>query len=150
MDRARVRYTEAGAALDRLFADLDRGDRALRRFGISRGRLAVLRALVRDGPQTVAALARARGASRQGVQRMARALVDEGWVRFQDDPNDRRAPRLHLTEHGERAYSRLAEREARELNRLARGLSADQLREASQLLRVLSERLDGRAGGVPD
>jgi DNA-binding MarR family transcriptional regulator len=138
--RHAARYSEAGAAVFQLLQELDRADAIWGRSDVSRGRLAVLRILAVDGPQTASDVARARHTSRQGVQRLVSALEQEGWIEVLPNPSHRRAPLLHLTPAGIAAYQRLASEEAERLNELARGLKPDDVRAAWRVIQALRIR----------
>src|SRR5512134_2416338 len=136
----RVAYTEAGVALFQLLRELETALPLLSQLPVSHGRMALLRSLALRGPRNLSELARERGVSRQGVQRLADALEAEGLARGAPDPRSARAKRLALTERGLAAYRELAQREARELNALATGLSPSDLRAATRVLRLLASR----------
>jgi DNA-binding MarR family transcriptional regulator len=136
----RVAYTEAGAALFELIRQLEASLPRLAQLPVSQGRMALLRSLALLGPRNLSELARERGVSRQGVQRLADALEAEGLASGMPDPRNARAKRLTLTEQGVRLYRDLALAEARELNALSTGLSAADLRAATRVLRLLASR----------
>jgi DNA-binding MarR family transcriptional regulator len=136
----RVAFTEAGVALFHLLRQLETALPRLSPLPVSNGRMALLRSLALRGPRNLSELARERGVSRQGVQRLADALEAEGLARGAPDPRSARAKRLALTEQGLAAYRELALQEARELNTLAAGLSASDLRAATRVLRLLATR----------
>lgn len=140
-----ARFTAAGAALFRLLDAVDALERSAAEMAASRGRLGLLRELARRGPRTMSALARARGTSRQAVQRLAHSLERDAVVEILPNPGDRRAPLLALTARGWQAYRELAHSEAVVLNRAARGLEARDLHAAARLLRGAREHPDGRA-----
>ncbi|HXK22324.1 MAG TPA: MarR family transcriptional regulator [Myxococcota bacterium] len=135
---ARVAYTEAGVALYHLLRQLETSLPRLSQLPVSPGRMALLRSLALRGPRNLSELARERGVSRQGVQRLAEALEAEGLAASATDPANARARRLALTEQGLAAYRELALHEARELNALAAGLSPADLRAATRVLRLLA------------
>ncbi len=58
------------------------------------------------GPLTVSQLARSRAVARQGVQRHADALAEEGLVAWSENPRHQRSKLLVLTTRGERTYRR--------------------------------------------
>src|ERR671919_2194697 len=78
------------------------GDALARPTGHTSARWRVL-AAVEDGPATVSHIARAWGLARQSVQRVADALLREGWAAYQENPGHRRAQLLRLTTRGRRA-----------------------------------------------
>lgn len=131
-------YTEVGAALFQLLRELEGSLPRLSQLPVSRGRMALLRSLALRGPRNLSELARERGVSRQGVQRLADALEADGLARGIPDPRSARAKRLELTDRGLAAYRELALHEARELNALAAGLSPSDLRAATRVLRLLA------------
>jgi DNA-binding MarR family transcriptional regulator len=136
----RVAYTEAGASLFQLLRQLERALPRLSRLPVSQGRMALLRTLALHGPLHLSEIARLRGVSRQGVQRLAEQLAREGLLEAREHPRTPRAKLVALSEAGARAYRELARREARELNALAAGLAPDELRAATKVLRLLAER----------
>jgi DNA-binding MarR family transcriptional regulator len=139
-DAARVAFTEGGVALFHLLRGLEAALPLLAHLPVSHGRMALLRSLALRGPRNLSELARERGVSRQGVQRLADALVAEGLARSAKDPRSARAKRLELTEAGLAAYRELAQQEARALNGLAAGLSPAELRTAGRVLHLLASR----------
>jgi DNA-binding MarR family transcriptional regulator len=134
----RVAYTEAGVALFQLLRELETALPLLSQLPVSHGRMALLRSLALRGSRNLSELARERGVSRQGVQRLAEALESEGLARSAPDPGNARAKRLELTEAGLAAYRELAQQEARELNARAAGLAPAELRTAARVLRLLA------------
>ncbi|HBZ68317.1 MAG TPA: MarR family transcriptional regulator [Deltaproteobacteria bacterium] len=116
-------------------------DRRARRVGQSTGRLGILRTLAEEGPRTVAQIARSRPVARQGVQRLADALADEGLLESIDNPDHRRSKLLRLTSRGRKAYQALLRGQQSFAQELARGFSEDELRRCAWVLRKLRERL---------
>ncbi len=132
------RYTQAGAALHALLGEAERlVAAAAASGGMAAGRLAVLGALASGAADTSAAIARQRGAARQGVQRIVRELEAAGWVEAAADPADGRVRTLRLTESGRRAWREAAHAQAEALNARARDVSPQALRAAAHLLRAL-------------
>ena len=85
---------------------LKHADAANARFGQSSARWRVL-LQISEGEKFVADIARSTGYSRQAVQRLADALVDEGSARYLVDETDRRKKRLELTEAGAATFEQL-------------------------------------------
>jgi DNA-binding MarR family transcriptional regulator len=135
------RYTPSGAALHGLLAAAARLERELAET-LPRGARGLLQQLASGSPRTVAQLARERGVSRQGVQRLAGDLVRQGLAERLVNPGHRRAPLLGLTERGRARHRAECAGEAQRLNALARGLDASELRAAT---RVLGRLLEGAA-----
>lgn len=116
-------------------------DRIVLELGQSSGRFGLLRTLVREGPKTVADIARSRPVARQGVQRLADGLAAEGLVVFETNPSHRRSRLVRITPKGERVFREMARRHERHAAVLAEGLSVREIRTASRVLRTLRERL---------
>ena len=70
----------------------------------------LMRILSTQGPQTLSAVARQRGVSRQYIQKIAAQLTADGLVRMGSDPLDRRAKRMMLTDRGKARYQELNQR----------------------------------------
>ncbi len=68
--------------------------------GLTPSRLSVLLLLNRYGEQRPGEIATAVGIRPASMTRLTEALEDEGWVARTPDPDDRRACRLTLTDHG--------------------------------------------------
>jgi DNA-binding MarR family transcriptional regulator len=100
----------------------------------------LLRTLALNGRASLSEMARLRGVSRQGVQRLADGLARDGLVRVLAHPRNRRVKLLELTPDGMQAYLELARREAEALNALAQGLPAGEMRTAARVLQTLGER----------
>jgi DNA-binding MarR family transcriptional regulator len=77
-------------------------NRISRPAGQTGARWQVLNALD-DGPKTVAEIARLKNSSRQGVQRIAKELVEDGATAIKANPKHRRYPLVCLTPQGEAA-----------------------------------------------
>ncbi len=98
------RFTRAVLAAQT--AVLRHGDTANGPLGQSSARWRVLRA-IDDGHDSVAAAARLMGSSRQSVQRLSDALIDEGLVEAEVHDDDRRLKLLRLTAEGQRVHDDL-------------------------------------------
>ncbi|WP_263251690.1 MarR family winged helix-turn-helix transcriptional regulator [Saccharopolyspora rosea] len=120
----------------RLHAERDPGDLTL-------GRLAVLGRLERDGPATTSALAVAERVTPQSMARLVQYLIDAGLVERDQDPTDRRAVILRITEAGRTRV--LRERRKREAW-LAEAM-ATELTGVERDLLLLAVRLMDRLAG---
>jgi DNA-binding MarR family transcriptional regulator len=98
------RFTRS--VFDAQAALLKHGDVANAEFGQSSARWRVLQR-VAAGQTSVAAIAKSTGYSRQGVQRLADALVAEGSARYRADESDRRRQRLELTDAGTATFEQM-------------------------------------------
>ena len=127
-------YSAPGAALFALLAELDAGSPLGAALPLAPARLALLRAVRSGGPATASELARRRTGSRQGVQRLADALVEDGLLARRPNPRHRRAPLFELTPGGHEALAACATTEARLANAWAEALDPSALRIATRLL----------------
>jgi DNA-binding MarR family transcriptional regulator len=103
-----------------------------------------LHSLHQGGPQTVPQLARARPVARQRIQRLADEAVEEGYIRFVDNPRHKRSKLLELTPEGEAAYAAMTEDLRRKAAELAVDFDSEKVEEAAALLRRLRTRLSAR------
>ncbi len=69
-------------------------------FAQAGGEFGVLRTLVREGPQTVPAIARARPVSRQHCQTIVNGLAAQGMVETLDNPRHRKSKLVRATDAG--------------------------------------------------
>jgi DNA-binding MarR family transcriptional regulator len=121
------------------------GDALAKPAGQSTARWRVL-AAVEGGPSTVSQIARVWGLARQSVQRVADALVREGWAVYEENPGHRRAQLLRLTPRGRRVLFKMQAAQRSWANALGAEIGEPDLRQASSVLaRVL---LALRAGTV--
>jgi DNA-binding MarR family transcriptional regulator len=103
----------------------------------------VLEALDRNGPQTVPAIGRVRGNSRQNIQVLVNRLVLEGCVVITGNPAHQRSGLVHLTERGREVLAAAAERDKRALEGLARQVPEEALLAVAHLLRQVRRLLVG-------
>lgn len=112
--------------------------------GLSAARLSALSVLVFGGPRTLGELAAAEQVRPATMTRIVQALEQEGLVRRESDPDDRRVTRLHATAKGERVMWRGRERRVANLATLLAALSEEevaQVHEAAELVeRALAQR----------
>jgi DNA-binding MarR family transcriptional regulator len=93
-------------------------------------------------PLTVAGIARAMGMTRQGVQRTADLLVDQGLAEYLPNPAHRRAKLLRPTEDGYAAVRRIDPGHAVMARRLASALGTSELSRTLDALTTLADTLD--------
>ncbi|MGE3936328.1 MAG: MarR family winged helix-turn-helix transcriptional regulator [Rhodospirillaceae bacterium] len=117
------------------------GDRIAATVGQTQARWQVLSA-ASDAPRTVPQIARRLGVTRQGVQRLADALVADGAAAYRPNPDHRGSPHLVLTEPGRTALARLTEAAGRYHAAVAAPLDAETLRAVRDGLRRLIGTLD--------
>ncbi|AIZ44164.1 hypothetical protein QR90_02130 [Deinococcus radiopugnans] len=119
------------------------GDQLAAPCGQTGTRAAVL-ACADPQPQTVAAVARHLGLTRQSVQRTADLLVADGLAEYRPNPEHRRAHLLGLTPAGQRTLTALEITQEAWANRVSADLNEQELLRAAELLAQLTHRL--RAG----
>lgn len=109
------------------------GDALARPSGQTSARWQVL-AVANHGPMSVADAARTLGLARQGVQRIADLLAEEGLIAYEDNPAHQRAKLMVLTARGVEVLGEIKERQAVWADRLGADLGEDRLRQASALI----------------
>lgn len=132
LDGVRVMVHRAVAAVERVHAD----------SGVTAPMRAVLEYVRREGAESVAAIARARGVSRQHIQAIVNDLLAAGLVARIENPNHRRSPLIGLTDEGARTIDALLARERAVLAPLLRSrtsLTADRLEVTAAVVGELSE-----------
>jgi DNA-binding MarR family transcriptional regulator len=77
-----------------------RYDEALKPLGLTSGQFSVLSSLLREGSETIGALAALLGQERTTLTRNLRPLEAAGWVETRPDAKDARVRRVRLTEKG--------------------------------------------------
>ena len=147
-----MRGVAAGAAFRDLMLEVFRLNGALLRHGAAltaplgqtQARWQVIGA-VAEATRTVPQIARRMGMTRQGVQRVADLLVDEGIVTLARNPDHTRSPLLRLTPKGRRLEQTLGDIGARWSESMTDGMSARDLERAVTVIRDVVRRLDERA-----
>ena len=119
-----------------------------RRGELSGPRRTLLRALARSGPQTVAHLARARAQSRQRLQPLVNALIDEGLLGTQPNPWHKQSPLVHLTPRGQKVAQEIGKREGILRDKLLLVSSRRRVVQAVDVLRDVRAALERQAGDL--
>jgi DNA-binding MarR family transcriptional regulator len=88
-------------AVIELYFRIEAATAAIAGFAQAGGEWGVLRSLMRDGPQTVPAMARARPISRQHCQTIVNALKAQGFVRLIANPAHKRSKLVEITAKGQ-------------------------------------------------
>jgi len=91
-------------------------------------------AAIEDAPATVSKVARGWGLARQSVQRVADALVREGWAAYEKNPGHRRAQLLRITPRGRRSLRRIQAAQHSWANTLGAEIGEADLRQANAAL----------------
>jgi DNA-binding MarR family transcriptional regulator len=119
-----------------------------RRGELSGPRRTLLMALARSGPQTVAHLARARAQSRQRLQPLVNALIDEELLATQANPVHKQSPLVVLTARGQKLAQAIAIREGALREKLRLASSRRRIVDAVEVLRDVRQALERQAGDL--
>jgi len=125
---------------------LDAGDRMAAPVGQTSARWQVM-GVVDHGPMTVAAVARQMGLKRQSVQRTADLLVADGVGVYADNPADRRAKLLALTERGRHALRAIERGQRAWARELGDAVGAEALLRAEAVLEQMLTLLAAENAG---
>jgi DNA-binding MarR family transcriptional regulator len=121
------------------------GDALARPAGQTAARWQVL-AMVEDEPMTVARIARTLGLARQSVQRVADLLAEAGLVDYEDNPGDRRARLVRLTEGGRDRLRAIQAAQAPWADAIGAGVGEPDLRAATDVLDRVLDVMTSRRG----
>jgi DNA-binding MarR family transcriptional regulator len=117
-------------------------DKLVARFGLTGARWQVLGAIeMSETPETVARLARNMGLTRQSVQRVVNAMVDEGMLSFRDNPHHQRARLVEMTGKGRAAFEAALELQVPWVKALSEGISTQRLLDTREVLMTIGRRL---------
>ncbi|MBB4687883.1 MarR family winged helix-turn-helix transcriptional regulator [Amycolatopsis jiangsuensis] len=97
---------------------------------------------LKNGPATVAELARRRGLRRQSVQETVNRLLCNGMLSRVANPDDGRAPLLHLTDQARAAVRTLSARQVEWAEAVAGGLPPQDVATTLRTLRAMRAMLD--------
>ncbi len=117
------------------------GDRIHAARSLSTGSRGLLLSLHELGPMTASRLADIRPVSRQAIHKLAEQLIARGFVKQTENPRDRRAPLLALTQAGRAEIARVRTAEDPQIRALLRGLSDADIDAAVRVLHVLCDRV---------
>ncbi len=118
------------------------GDRITKEFELSSARWKVLGALVENnGSMTVPAIASKMGQTRQAVQRVANEMASNDLLYFQDNPNQKPAKLLKLTDKEEEIFKKLEKKQIPWANNITKELSELELQQALTTLHKLIDKL---------
>ena len=121
---------------------LDAAETIAKPSGLTAARWQVLGAVLRK-PLTVSDAARAMGLTRQSVQRLADALVEDGMAEYLRNPAHRRAKLLAPTERGWAAIAVIRPRQYAWTHHVTAGISAEELERAVRAIgRVIAKLED--------
>lgn len=109
--------------------------------GLTYARMRLLGALHCGGPQIMSSISDGLGVTRRNVTALVDALEEEGLVRRQPHPTDRRATVIELTPEGERTANIMYDEHREAVSELFSGLSEEDQRELMRLLGRLRDAL---------
>ncbi len=93
-------------------------------------------------PPTLSDAAAVMGSTHQNVKQVALKLKEKGFVEFIDDPNDKRALRLRLTEKSDELWAGMQERSQIFMEELYNGFGSDGLEAYRDMTARLMENID--------
>jgi DNA-binding MarR family transcriptional regulator len=123
---------------------LDVSEELARPVGLTAARWQVLGAVLPE-PLPVSGIARAMGLTRQGVQRTADLLVEQGLAEYRPNPAHQRAKLLAVTEEGLAAIRRIQPGHREFARRLSEKLGAERFAQVAESLEQLIAALDALA-----
>jgi DNA-binding MarR family transcriptional regulator len=144
--------SEAGTALTELIVTVFRCNGRLLEAaeemaitgGLTAARWQVLGAVL-DEPLPVAEIARRMGLTRQSVQRLANALVEEGFAEWRPNPRHRRAKLLQPSDKAHAALRQVALVQRPWSSEVGDAVGARELRAARRTLDRLTEAIEAQA-----
>ena len=110
-------------------------------FARAGGEFGVLRMLVLEGAQTVPAMARSRPVSRQHCQTIVNALEAQGFAEFVENPKHKRSHLVRVTKAGRVRFEAMTKQFLGVASTFAPHFSADELTNATDVLRRAREVL---------
>lgn len=110
---------------------------------ISIGMRGVLEYLLRNSDATVPTIARSRHVSRQLIQTLVNALLEQELVTLIENPAHRRSPLVSLTREGEQLIQRMRRKERKFFESLPGDISEARITAATRTLRALRAQLTG-------
>ncbi len=137
-------FEELATQVRRLFHRLKAvGEQMHQLDKVSASHRAVLEGLYRGGPQTVPAMARARPVSRQHIQKLVNALLEEGLVSILPNPGHKRSSLVALTPKGRKLFERMHEKEMEVLAQLRLPVGSEQIRNTKDTLKGIADYFEG-------
>lgn len=113
----------------------------LRDRGLTYARMRLLGALHCGGPKIMSSISDDLGVTRRNVTALVDALEEEGLVRRQPHPTDRRATVIELTREGARRTDAMYDEHREAVSELFSELSEEDQRELARILDLLRDAL---------
>jgi DNA-binding MarR family transcriptional regulator len=130
--QVRTCFNQLRSLAENLAADLD----------VNPSMRAIMESLSQRGPCTVPDLAQERGTSRQHVQKVINALLDQGHVQSQDNPEHKRSVLYLLTTQGAEIFAEIRRREMAPMGKLTDALDQTDITAAAEVLARLNLELE--------
>ena len=116
------------------------GDQLVKDFGLSSSLWQVLGA-IRENPLPVSQIARNMGLTRQSVQRSANVLKNKELIRFEENPDHKRAKLVLPTKEGQKVLNQVEGIQIDWSNSVSKEISASELQRVIRTLKTLNDRL---------
>ena len=108
----------------------------------SAGRRSILRSLDFSGPQTVPQMARVRLVSRQHIQILVNALIDDGLLELAKNPSHKRSSIVQLSKRGKQMVMTMNKTEEEWLEKLGLDVSKKDIQRTTETLRAVREAVE--------
>jgi DNA-binding MarR family transcriptional regulator len=119
------------------------GDRIGAEFGITSARWKILGAIsLADKPLTVPQIARSMGLTRQAVQRLVDAMLEDGLLDFRPNPDHKRAKLITLSALGKETFFKLDEKQVRWANECSSRITQKDLVTTLDVLKRITDIVD--------
>ena len=120
------------------------GDRITSEYGLTSARWKVLGAISLAGsPLTVPQIARAKGLTRQGVQRLVDIMHKDGLLEFLENPEHKRAKLISLSKLGKKSYEKLDQKQKKWARSNTHQMNKDELEATLSVLKKVSGQFEG-------
>lgn len=120
------------------------GDELVKGIGLTSARWKVLGALaLSDEPMTVAKIAHKMGQTRQGVQRLTDIMEREGYLKYHENPQHKKAKLVVLTDAGRDLYGKADAIQVKWAKEMSADLTSSELEAALKVLRKIYSNLRG-------
>ena len=110
---------------------------------VTLGMRAVLEFLLKNGSTTVPDIARSRSVTRQHIQSLVNALLEQDLVVLEDNPLHKRSSVATLTKEGERVIRRMRKREDQLYQRTRFRVKRNEFKAAARTLEHVRDALKG-------